>query len=622
MALPITIPYTFANATTSIPLSQLDNNFSTVVTAVNGIGNGTNSLSNATVTATNGNTSRSLATMFSDVANVKNFGAVGSGSVNDQPAIQAAINSLGTSGGTVFFPPGKYRLDAGLTIGNGTSGGTFSTYGAVQLIGAGPGPGVGYANPVGGVGLIVNFAGNAITFQGPLNGWGIENIFITYNSGFSSGTALVLYEASQGHMRGVSISSAPSIAIYTTTYGNNNCNLNLFDNVYIYMSSSNAGAIGVFLDGLKNGAADTSENTFNGLHIQPGAASHVGILLGYCDSNDFYRTIINPYTSVGIGCAAVEFDYTRDFTSSGGQFPNGNQFFHLDPFNNYINSVGTINTGNLPRQAPNRITAFSQQANAVLPSVPGVAVQRLSLSDDTTFYVGPTGSDTYGTGNSDDPFLTIQYALSVIADNYDFCGKTVTIQLNDGTYTSGVSASQIPVNGSLVISGNSSNSAATVVSTSGTAFSFAFGANITLKNMKIISSGGSCIAAAEASTVVVGTGMIFGAAASAHMLASLNGIIIATSNYSIIGGAAYHVYTSQGGSIQASGLTVTLTGTPAFSSAYAQSSFLGNTNLNSNTYSGSATGKKYDVQYNSIINSGVTLPGSTAGTTANGGIYL
>jgi len=50
MALPITIPNTFATATSAIPLSQLDNNFTTVVNGVNGIGNGTNSLANVSIT--------------------------------------------------------------------------------------------------------------------------------------------------------------------------------------------------------------------------------------------------------------------------------------------------------------------------------------------------------------------------------------------------------------------------------------------------------------------------------------------------------------------------------------------------------------------------------------------
>ena len=50
MPLPITIPNTFANATATIPLSQLDNNFSTVAVAVNSIGNGAFTLANVQVT--------------------------------------------------------------------------------------------------------------------------------------------------------------------------------------------------------------------------------------------------------------------------------------------------------------------------------------------------------------------------------------------------------------------------------------------------------------------------------------------------------------------------------------------------------------------------------------------
>lgn len=50
MALPISIPNTFANATTSIPLANLDANFVTVVDAINGIGNGAESLANVNIT--------------------------------------------------------------------------------------------------------------------------------------------------------------------------------------------------------------------------------------------------------------------------------------------------------------------------------------------------------------------------------------------------------------------------------------------------------------------------------------------------------------------------------------------------------------------------------------------
>jgi hypothetical protein len=50
MTLPVTIPNTFANATTSIPLANLDANFVAIYDAVNGIGNGAESLANVSIT--------------------------------------------------------------------------------------------------------------------------------------------------------------------------------------------------------------------------------------------------------------------------------------------------------------------------------------------------------------------------------------------------------------------------------------------------------------------------------------------------------------------------------------------------------------------------------------------
>jgi hypothetical protein len=50
MALPVTIPNEFASATASIPLSQLDTNFTTLANAVNGISDGSETLANASVT--------------------------------------------------------------------------------------------------------------------------------------------------------------------------------------------------------------------------------------------------------------------------------------------------------------------------------------------------------------------------------------------------------------------------------------------------------------------------------------------------------------------------------------------------------------------------------------------
>ena len=46
------------------------------------------------------------------VVDVRNFGAKGNGATNDTAAIQKAINSLPSTGGTVVIPPGTYGIDA------------------------------------------------------------------------------------------------------------------------------------------------------------------------------------------------------------------------------------------------------------------------------------------------------------------------------------------------------------------------------------------------------------------------------------------------------------------------------------------------------------------------------
>lgn len=63
-------------------------------------------------TATGTTTARNLVTRFSDVVNVKDFGAVGDGASDDTAAIQAAVNT----GKNVYFPTGKYRTTSTITV--------------------------------------------------------------------------------------------------------------------------------------------------------------------------------------------------------------------------------------------------------------------------------------------------------------------------------------------------------------------------------------------------------------------------------------------------------------------------------------------------------------------------
>ena len=76
MALPVVVPNTFAGATASIPLSQLDANFSTLSNAVNGIANGVETLANVQIT---GGTINNVSSTNLSVSNV----TVTSGSVSN-----------------------------------------------------------------------------------------------------------------------------------------------------------------------------------------------------------------------------------------------------------------------------------------------------------------------------------------------------------------------------------------------------------------------------------------------------------------------------------------------------------------------------------------------------------
>jgi hypothetical protein len=85
-------------------------------------------LANAPFKATGATTARTLGAHFGDVINVKDFGAIGSGLVDDAPAIQAAFNAaFGSSGSPhgatnkhlnkpVFFPNGIYQLSSNLDL--------------------------------------------------------------------------------------------------------------------------------------------------------------------------------------------------------------------------------------------------------------------------------------------------------------------------------------------------------------------------------------------------------------------------------------------------------------------------------------------------------------------------
>ena len=69
-----------------------------------------------TVLSTGSTTARTLAERFSEVVNVKDYGAIGDGVANDTAAIQSAIDAAAVNGGTVFIPQGFYQIHSTIKV--------------------------------------------------------------------------------------------------------------------------------------------------------------------------------------------------------------------------------------------------------------------------------------------------------------------------------------------------------------------------------------------------------------------------------------------------------------------------------------------------------------------------
>ena len=258
---------------------------------------------------------------------------------------------------------------------------------------------------------------------------------------------------------------------------------------------------------------------------------------------------------------------------------------------------------------------------------------REMLFADRNYYVRNNGSD--GNTGLDDTagsaFLTLSHALSVAA-SLDTVIYNVYIHITDDAYALAGLVGRAPVgSGRIIIVGNEttpSNVELNISVAGGHGIDFRSMATIfEIRGVKLNCIGG------VASTAAINTDMAavlfqnvnFGAGWGFHLRAGTFGKIEATGNYAISGGAVAH-WRAQTGQIQVQGRTITITGTPAFT-RFANCNNLGMMLVNSNTFSGAATGRRFFVGLNGVIQTsgaGLTyLPGDAAGVeeTSTGGKY-
>lgn len=266
-------------------------------------------------------------------------------------------------------------------------------------------------------------------------------------------------------------------------------------------------------------------------------------------------------------------------------------------------------------------------------SFPASGGPRETLNAARTYYVRTDASDSNSglVNSSGGAFLTLQKAIDTVAA-LDIGIHRVTIQLADGTYPGAAVLKNVTgfaTPGNCVIQGNPTTPGNVVIAATSADAISANGLFTVwdIKDLKITTTtSGHGIASRGGAAVRFGN-VNFGACASAQLFVDSGASLVCLSSYAISGSASYHWQAVNGGRIIASpGFTVTLSGTPAFSDSFAYVGLLALVNCYGNSFSGAATGVRYNVFANSAIftnGAGATyLPGSAAGISASGGIYV
>jgi hypothetical protein len=253
-------------------------------------------------------------------------------------------------------------------------------------------------------------------------------------------------------------------------------------------------------------------------------------------------------------------------------------------------------------------------------------VQREVLTANRTYYVRTDGSDSNnGLANTaGGAFLTIQKAFDTVSA-LDCSIYSVIIQAGDGARTTGASFRGHLGSGTVTLRGNLTTPAnCSITATNTHCINVSNNGRLYIGGFKLSTvSWGNCLNVEAGSTLQFNGAMDFGVAVSGHMSTS-GGIIEGRSNYTISGGSQRHVASSAGGMIDLQNLTVTLTGTPAWSIEFAYFSMHGRISMYAVTYSGAATGKRYSGDTTAIIQTfgagtaSTYFPGNSNGTVSTG----
>lgn len=272
--------------------------------------------------------------------------------------------------------------------------------------------------------------------------------------------------------------------------------------------------------------------------------------------------------------------------------------------------------------------AGTKYVSVTMTALQGASI-RERVTSPRTYYVRTDGSDeNTGLANtSGGAFATIAYAISVIVNTLDV-QALVTVQVGTGTWTAtlnlGAMTGSVPIN----IRGDRTTPSNCLFSvTAGNCVNVSGGLSAySMEGFKFTTTTSGYGVYADGAKLFLDR-VEFGACATGHIWAGNDAFVEIDNDYEILGSAPFHVRAESGGAVNFFSCDdITVTGTPAFSTAFWSAASLGRIECAGVVFTGAATGKRYEAVSNAVIDTGgeasTFLPGSVAGTTATGGQYV
>lgn len=388
------------------------------------------------------------------IINILAFGADPTDTRDSTTAIQNAINSCPLIGCMVLFPVGNYLISGTIHLGNGNHTTTSSTTNGINLVcaagirfgltGTAGAPAIGPCN------IDANLNNSVFQIDGPIVGWGISGISVTFRSPGTSTQGLVTFSASYGTVEKFMVNNIGGFGIlHSVVSGGPTGEFNTWRDITTWLSpsSANATAIQISSGSSTNGLFGDSWDNIN---IIPGASTQIGLHIGLADSMVFNRLTVEPLS----GFTSILFDY-----SSNNSFPSAIGFINPD-----IGTGGSYTNNGTPAASigPNYIIGLNTTNNGTIPNLANLAVlapNRLILS--------PGGNTTNG-------------QIAIDANGHPgFKGTTPTFGAGGGTCGGTGAAISGNDNGGVVNSGTTAETTCSIV------FSHAYSSDPTCQVMPL-----------------------------------------------------------------------------------------------------------------------------------------